>query len=34
MNWVAQTVLYSMIICVVLNAVILGIFKATNKDDK
>lgn len=33
MNWVVSTILYSVIICVALNAVILGIFKATHRNN-
>lgn len=34
MNWVISTIIYAMLICVGLNAVIYGIFKATHKEDK
>ncbi len=33
MNWVVSTILYTMIISVVLNAVIFGIFKATHRNN-
>ena len=35
MNWVVSTILYCLLFCVVFNAIILGIFKAThhNNDD-